>query len=125
MKLNALCKNLLVLTAAYASVATAGAPIPDQFHGVWGTAASCKAWVSKPAQRLGAPDEGADITKNAIEFGESTCELKRVGKSEPDRLQGSFTCAGEGEEFSRQIDLTLAKNGTLKIDKGPNLKKCE
>ena len=125
MKPKSIYASLLILAAAYAGAAGAGTPIPEQFHGVWGTAASCKAWVSKPAQRLGAPDDGADITKNAIEFGESTCELKRVGKSEPDRLQGSFNCAGEGEESSRQIELTLAKNGTLKIDKGPNLKKCE
>jgi len=88
MKLKSMYAGLIVVAAATANVATAGTPIPEQFHGVWGTAASCKAWVSKPAQRLGAPEEGADITKNAIE-------------------------------------LTLAMSGTLKIDKGPTLKKCQ
>jgi len=125
MKPRAIFAGLTILTAAYTSAATAGTPIPEQFHGVWGTPASCKAWVRKPDQRLGAPEEGADITKNTIEFGESSCELKRVGKSEADRLQGAFACSGEGDEFSRQIELTLAKSGTLKIDKGPALKKCQ
>lgn len=51
--------------------------IPAQFHGIRGTAASCTAWVAKPSERLGAPEEGAEITAREIQFGESSCELKR------------------------------------------------
>ena len=126
MTLHPIHRTLPVLALVFAGVAGATTiAVPAPFHGVWGTAASCKAWVTKPSQRLGAPDDGVVIQGDTLEFSESSCVLKRIGKSEADHLQGTLTCSGEGDDWSRRIDLTVSPGGTLKIDKGANLKKCQ
>lgn len=64
------------------------------------------------------------ITAQIIEFGESNCTVKQISMKEEGHLQASLSCTGEGEEWLRNIKMVLGKGEALKIDDGPNLKKC-
>lgn len=89
-----------------ASVSNAGSvQIPQNFRGDWASAADCKA--SKNVNDTEAAMSVVRIAATGISYGEQSCEVRKVAKSDATHLAGNIACAGEGDEVKGTISLAL------------------
>jgi hypothetical protein len=92
--------RVVLLAALLASPAFADDSIPKPFQGTWN--------LSK--QDCHQPGDGeVTVDASSVTTVGSGCELKRVTKSNSSTFAGSFECDGEGEVFTDDIELKLAR----------------
>lgn len=82
------------------------ATIPKSLHGRWGiNPEDC-------TDENGDAKGSIQISENELRFYESRARLDDVSQVDANSIRASFAFAGEGEEWTREVELKLSDDGT-------------
>lgn len=116
--------SIAAFFAANAPLALAAQPVPEKFWGLWGSVSDCKLWYKKPNMRMGAPEGGAEISKEEISFAASSCHIKKIHENTNELLKADIACIGDGDEWTRALTIKVINENKIQIDRAAPIGRC-